>query len=227
MSFIISQICSKIRSMGVKLIYFVRHGETVLNAKNIRQGSEGGLTEKGRAQALATAKRFPAHKGKPEIIIASPYQRTRETADIVSKELNLKVEYCDLLVERRNPSEIIGHEGSEPQVKSIIDRIDKSFHSDDLRYSDEENFTDLKARAKKLLQFIKHRREKKIIMVTHGIFLKMVISYMLYGDELSASHYNSLSVYNPIDNASMAICSYTTHLFSPNEWKLLVWNDLV
>jgi len=219
-------MCGKIICMGVKLIYLVRHGETVLNAQNIRQGPEGSLTEKGRAQALATAKRFPQHKGKPQIIISSPYQRTKETAEIIAEKLNLKIQYSDLLVERKNPTEIVGHEGSEREVRAIVDRIDKSYHADDLRYSDEENFVDLKKRAKKLLTFIRHRHERQIIMVTHGIFLKMVISYMLYGEKLTASEYNSLSEYNPIDNASMAIVSYTTHWFALNEWKLLVWNDL-
>ena len=49
---------------------------------------------------------------------------------------------------------------------------------------------------------------------------------MLRGDSLSASEYNNLSYLNPVSNASMAICSYTTHLLKKNEWKLLVWNDL-
>src|SRR3989344_6948177 len=99
-------MCGKIICMGVKLIYLVRHGETVLNAQNIRQGPEGSLTEKGRAQALATAKRFPKNKGRPQVIISSPYQRTKETAEIIAKELGMPIEYSDLLVERRNPSEI-------------------------------------------------------------------------------------------------------------------------
>ncbi len=212
--------------MATKLIYFVRHGETENNARNIRQGPEGSLSEKGRAQALATAKRFPKHKGRPQVIISSPYQRTKETAEIVGKELGMDVEYSNLLVERRNPTEIIGHEGGEREVKKIIDRIDKSYHADDLRYSDEENFVDLKKRAKKLLSYISRRNAKRIIMVTHGIFLKMIVSYMLYGESLTASQYNNLSYFNPINNAGMAICSYTHHWLKKNEWKLLVWNDL-
>lgn len=212
--------------MATKLIYFVRHGETENNAKNIRQGPEGHLTEKGRAQALATAKRFPKYNGGPQVIIASPYERTKETAEIIGKELQMGVEYSDLLVERKNPTEIIGHEGEERDVRQIVDRIDKSFHDDNFRYRDEENFVDLKERAKKLLAYIVKRPEKRIIMVTHGIFLKMVVSYMLFGEKLTASEYNNLSYLNPIDNAGMAICSYTTHLFKKNEWKLLVWNDL-
>ena len=79
--------------MSTKIIYFVRHGETVLNAQNIRQGADGSLTEFGRTQALETAKRFPKHRGSPQVIIASPFERTRETAEIIAKELNKKVEY--------------------------------------------------------------------------------------------------------------------------------------
>ena len=213
--------------MGTKLIYFVRHGETILNAKNIRQGPGGSLSEKGKAQALDTARRFPKGRGKPQVIIASPYQRTKETAEIIAKELNMKVRYSDLLVERRNPSEIIGHSGDEPEVKKIVDQIDKSFHEDNLRYSDEENFVDLKNRAKKLLKFIRRRWQKRIILVTHGIFLKMVIAYMLEGEKLTASEYNKLSYFNPVNNASMTIVSYTPHFFKKDEWKVLVWNDIV
>lgn len=213
--------------MGVKLIYFVRHGETEFNVKNLRQGPEGALTEQGRAQALATAKRFPKEKGAPQVIISSPYERTKETAEIIAKELKMRVEYSDLLVERRNPSEIIGHWDKERDVKEIVDRIDKSFHQDNLQYSNEENFIDLKKRAEKLLKYIRSRSEKRIIMVTHGIFLKMVVSYILLREKLTASLYNKLSYFNPINNAGIAICSYKGHFFKKDEWKLIVWNDLM
>jgi len=212
--------------MATKLIYFVRHGETEANALGVRQGPAGHLTEKGRAQALATANRFPKKKGRPQVIIASPYERTKETSAIIAHELGMDVEYSDLLVERRNPSQIIGHEGSERDVRKIVDQIDKSYHPDNLRYSDEENFVDLKARAKNLLKYIKHRPEERIIMVTHGIFLKMVVAYMIHGENLSASLYNTLSYFNPIDNAGIAIVSYQHHWLKKDAWKLVVWNDL-
>lgn len=211
--------------MAKKLIYFVRHGETELNAQGIRQGPSGPLTALGRTQALETAKRFPKHKGRPQVIIASPYQRTKETAEIIAAELNMNIEYSDLLVERKNPSEIVGRSGGDMDVRTIVDQIDKSFHADNLRYSDEENFVDLKKRAAELLAYIKSRPEERIIMVTHGIFLKMVISYMLYGEKLTASDYNKISYFNPIDNAGMTVVQYTSHFFKKDEWKLVVWND--
>lgn len=212
--------------MSAKLIYFVRHGESLLNAEGIRQGPTGPLSEKGVKQVTETAKRFPKKKGKPQIIISSPYERTKETAGIIAKELNLSVEYSDLLAERKNPSEIVGRSGKDKSVQSIVDRIDKSFHDDSLRYSDEENFIDLKERAKKLLAYIAQRDEKRIIMVTHGIFLKMVAAYMLYGEKLTASMYNEVSYFNTMNNAGMAICQYIPHWFRKDEWKLITWNDL-
>jgi probable phosphoglycerate mutase len=209
-----------------QIVYFVRHGETELNAKGIRQGPDGPLSPQGVSQVKAVAERFPKERGKPQVIIASPFQRTKETAAIIATALGMEVEYNDLLVERKNPTEIVGHSGKEEQVASIVDRIDKSFHDDTLRYSDEENFVDLKARAKKLLEYIGSRKERQIIMVTHGIFLKMVISYMMVGDELTASEYNKLSYLNPMDNAALTIVTRTTRLFGKPQWKLLVWNNI-
>lgn len=213
--------------MSTKIIYFVRHGQTILNAKGIRQGAEGSLTDKGREQALITAKKFPKHKGKPQVILVSPFQRTRETADIISKELDIsRIKVVDLLKERRNPSEIIGHSRDEIAVRRIVDRIDNGFHDDDLRYSDEENFTDLRDRAKKLLRYLSHRHEQRIIAVTHSIFLKMIACYVLLGKKLTASEYNKLSYLNPIENAGLTIMTCTTRFLRRPVWKLLVWNDI-
>ncbi len=211
--------------MRTQVIYFIRHGETELNARGVRQGSEGPLSAQGVAQAQTTAKRFPKKRGKPKVIITSPFQRAKETAQIIAKELNMEVEYSELLAERRNPTEIIGHSGQEEQVQAIVDRIDNSYHADNLRYSDEENFTDLKERARKLLAYIASRKENQIIMVTHGIFLKMVAAYIIEGEALTASEYNKLSYLNPMDNAALTICTHKSYWFKKDTWEFLEWNN--
>jgi broad specificity phosphatase PhoE len=101
-------------------------------------------------------------------MLVSPYERTIETAALINHEFEkpLPIEYNDLLMERRNPSEIVGKSVNDPEVKKIVDHIDKSYHSDDYRFSDEENFSDLKTRARNLLEYLAGRREKTLVVVT-------------------------------------------------------------
>ena len=163
-----------------------------------------------------------------QAIVSSPFQRAAETASIIGTKLGLTVEYSDLLRERKNPTEIVGQSGDNQDVRQIVDRIDKSFHDDNLRYSDEENFVDLKERARQLLEYIAHRKESCLIMVTHVIFLHMVVSYMLLGEELTASEYNKISYLNPMDNAGVTICTCKHPwwwFWKKPEWKMLVWNN--
>lgn len=222
--------------MARKLFYMVRHGESLLNAEHIRQGSEGSLSDKGREQAAAAGERLSHIKF--DVMLVSPFTRTRETAEIISKYVKVKkpTEFSDLLVERRNPSEIVNKSANDPHVAEIVDIIDKSFHSDDFRYSDEENFSDLKERAKKLLVYLRQRPEEKILVVTHSIFLKMVAAYIIHRDKLDAKKYNLLSFINSSNNASVTVCEYDSgwlgdgwlgrKFFPPeNRWRLIAWDD--
>src|SRR5262245_3463772 len=76
-----------LRFFEVRRFYFVRHGETILNKEHTRQGAQGGLTDKGKAQAEATGE-FLAHFHIKKII-ASPFQRTKETAEALNKALHV------------------------------------------------------------------------------------------------------------------------------------------
>jgi len=91
-------------SSSEKPIYqfvFLRHGESLGNAQSRWQGqSDYPLTDKGRSQAQALAKRWQAENAKFDALFASPLGRARETAEIVASVLNLKVELDDIWLER-------------------------------------------------------------------------------------------------------------------------------
>ena len=91
-------------SSGERPVYqfvFLRHGESLGNAQSRWQGqSDYPLTDKGRAQAQALAKRWKSEHVKFDGIFASPLGRARETAEIVASALNLKVEFDDIWLER-------------------------------------------------------------------------------------------------------------------------------
>ncbi|MDE2021310.1 MAG: histidine phosphatase family protein, partial [Patescibacteria group bacterium] len=74
-------------SMRPRRFYFVRHGETILNAKHVHQDQSGGLSENGVRQAERVGKYLTRFHIKR--IIASPYDRARETADIINRYLGV------------------------------------------------------------------------------------------------------------------------------------------
>ena len=82
--------------MGV--FHFLRHGEHRLLGKVLAGRMPGvGMTERGRAEIASQAERLA--REKIAAIYASPLQRTRETAEIVSARLSLSIEFRDDLLE--------------------------------------------------------------------------------------------------------------------------------
>lgn len=222
--------------MSRKLFYMIRHGESELNRLRIRQGRDGSLSEAGRVQAEATAKRLTHTKF--DVMLVSPYERTIETAEIIAKQVKTTkpMEVVELLAERRNPSEIVGKRADDKEVSHIVDLIDKSYHGDDYRYSDEENFNDLKDRAQKLLEYLEKREERRILTVTHSIFLKMVAACVIYRESLNSEKYNLLSFINTSNNASITVIEYNSGFLGDGwfgryvfpiykRWKLVAWDD--
>lgn len=72
-------------------LVMVRHGATAPNLAHVRCGGDLDvpLTEIGREQALAAARRLRALGLAPGLIVTSPLERTQETARIVAAELGI------------------------------------------------------------------------------------------------------------------------------------------
>jgi broad specificity phosphatase PhoE len=82
--------------MGV--LHFLRHGEHGLLGKVLAGRMPGvGMTERGRAEIASQAERLA--REKIAAIYASPLQRTRESAEIVSARLGLPIGFRDDLLE--------------------------------------------------------------------------------------------------------------------------------
>jgi broad specificity phosphatase PhoE len=83
----------------VTVFHLVRHGEHVLRSSGVVAGrSPGiGLSERGRAEIAAVGDRLAGEE--IEALYASPMQRTRESAEILSARLGPPVELRDDLLE--------------------------------------------------------------------------------------------------------------------------------
>lgn len=214
------------RVLSPKRIYFVRHGETILNAAHIRQDNVGGLSDLGREQVQATAVRLS--KMHITHLYVSPYERTIETAEIINKYLRVPVTYTKLLVERRNPSQIVGKKYDDLEVEKIINQIDLTGHGASFRFSDEENFEDLEKRAEILLRYLALRPHKAIACITHGIFLKMVLAYITHGKELTPLTLATLTYLTKVDNAGITLVTYSPWktFLGKKAWDIVVFNDV-
>ena len=84
-------------------MYLLRHGESEFNVHFSKTRVDPGiedpaLTESGRVQAAAAADRL---KGRPiSRVVASPYRRALQTAEIVAGRLGLPIEIEPLVRER-------------------------------------------------------------------------------------------------------------------------------
>lgn len=81
-----------------KSFYYLRHGETDSNKKGFAHGrSDAPLNAEGILQVEKAVKLLQDKNIK--IIIASPKLRTKQTAEIINKHLNVQIIYNDGLIE--------------------------------------------------------------------------------------------------------------------------------
>lgn len=84
-------------------LYFVRHGQAVVNVTGAMGGPKGdvGLTALGRAQAVRLRDRLAAGEIRADALLASSLPRAHQTAEIIAPALNLPVLLDDDLHELR------------------------------------------------------------------------------------------------------------------------------
>lgn len=81
------------------IIFLVRHGETVDNARQIMQGqTQGCLNDKGRQQARLVAERLASES--LDAVVASDLRRAIQTAELLAEPHHLPVVTTPLLRER-------------------------------------------------------------------------------------------------------------------------------
>lgn len=77
----------------MKHLYFVRHGETVLNVEGRFAGQiETELTEKGKEQAKATGQDMKQQGIKVDVIVSSPLSRAHDTAKIIAEQIGYPID---------------------------------------------------------------------------------------------------------------------------------------
>ncbi len=147
--------------------YFVmRHGGTEGNAKEIISYSNqanDNLIEAGKKQVEKSAKGLK----KIDLIIASPFTRTKETAEIVAEQIGLDKSAIiyDARLQEINPGEFDGQDWKEYHSR-IYSTGPGWFRR---KVSNGETFTDVARRTAELIYEIEEKyKDRNILFVTHG-----------------------------------------------------------
>lgn len=206
----------------MKTIYFIRHGESEGNTGPIRQDGSSTLSMRGREQAVFMADR--CSKLPIDAIVASPMTRAQETAEIIGNKIGKEIQSSDFFRERRRPSAQTGKPKNDPQALIIDQEIWDNFGTAGYRHSDEENFEDLRNRAKDALQFLADRPEDHIVVVTHGFFMRIVLAYITFRERLTGRECEMFMRTFHMENTGLTIVKYAGADKEP-PWWVWTWND--
>ncbi|MCI0552439.1 MAG: histidine phosphatase family protein [Anaerolineae bacterium] len=195
---------------------FLRHGESVGNVESRWQGqSDYPLTERGRAQAQALAKRWQEEKAKFDLVITSPLIRAKNTAEIVASALDVKVEADPLWMER-NVGEMTGLTIDEirlrprPTFVTPYDTIGGVGEGDWVLF----------LRAGQALHSLLRRPAGRYLIVSHGGLLNQLM-HAIVG---IAPHADPSGVRFRFDNTAFARVFYLSH---QHRWAIETLNDHV
>lgn len=173
-------------------LYFVRHGETEFNRRDVMQGKgvDSDLNPTGRAQARALAKRLEAIS--VDALYASTLRRAKQTADILARphEPLSRTYLRDLsemdwgILEGEPPSE-----GREELLGAVKTAWQEGAY--DRAVEGGESIRDVRERAQRAVGHILTREAgRTALVVTHGRYLRVLLATIL--DEYGLEHMQEL-----------------------------------
>ena len=144
--------------------YFIlRHGEARSNKEKFvsswPEKRKNPLTEKGRKQVKQIITKIK--KENVDLIFSSDLLRTKQTAEIVAKELGLKINF-DKRLREHDTGELNGKSMEEWYKYRVIDSFNK-------KAPNGESFSDIKKRVDDFLSDIEKKyKDKDILIIAHG-----------------------------------------------------------
>ena len=204
-----------IHPSNIFCITLLRHGESQGNFEGRHQGqADFPLTELGRQQTKALVDRWKSQDKAFELIISSPLVRARETAEILSTELNLPLELDSLWMERDNGLMA----GLSPEeVREHLPQYDFIHPYQPIGQTGESQW-ELFLRAGKAVQNLINLPPGSYLIVSHGGLLNMFF-YAILGIAPQPNFHGPRFRFN---NTAYATVHYNP---SSHRWYILGVND--
>lgn len=163
-------------------LFLVRHAESE-SVKDYWQTPDSKLGKFGEKQAEALGKRLKFYG--VDQIFSSGWYRSHKTAQIVSKNIRVETEIVDYIHEREQLSGMYGASRDSEISKRYFKEYRENFGNLDWKFEDkEESVREVLDRASKLLEFLTENYQgKRILVVSHDMFIRCLISRVLLGSD--------------------------------------------
>ena len=202
-------------------IIFLRHGQSLGNAQDRFQGqADFPLTEDGRNQAAALARRWQADGVTFDQAVSSPLLRARETVEIICSALQVPLEFEPDWMELDNGllTGLSGEEAARHLLRpALMTPYDHFGQTGESRW-------ELYLRAGRCIQKLLDRPPGRYLVVSHGGILNMAM-YAMLGMAPQADFRGPRFVF---ENTAFASMVYQPQLHS---WRMLAldnrlyWNE--
>jgi broad specificity phosphatase PhoE len=199
-------------------IYFVRHGESEGNAGKTWQSNTSPLNEKGIKQAQMIADRISSIDF--DVLVSSDLIRAKQTAEFISQKTDKEIVESALFAERRKPSNLIGQSRLSQEAIEISQKYYDAFLSNQ-KYEDGESFEELIQRVKDALSFLENLNAKNIVVVTHGMFLRVICAYVILKNYITPRTCFEFICSLRTQNTGITLIEKDEE----SEWRLTTWND--
>ncbi len=167
---------------------FVRHAETFANVNKVWHGqTDTALTEHGHQQTQLLGQHFHKHT-KPDVIIASPLQRTRHTAEAIAREHNLELSLDPRLMEFH-----LGdwEDTSFADLKGKLKIAARLRDEPDFTPPNGESQNMVKARMVEAIEeIIASHQDQNVVIVSHGVAIAIALAHYLHRDTTQWLNYN-------------------------------------
>lgn len=205
--------------MSIKHIFFVRHGESELNGEGRWQFPETPLTPRGLRQAEFIAERCMSLD--IDIVLSSMMVRALDTAKVIAEKTHAPLVEYEHLHEVLRPTALRGESKTDPRSIEYQQQAEQNWKDPSWHYGGEENFHDVTERARIALTTIENRPEERIVVATHGYFLRTMLAEMIFGH--GKYDYDMLAAIQGSIKTSNTGLTYCT--VQKGKWVVMTWND--
>lgn len=179
-------------------VYLVRHAESLSNTEPLTKEKEDALSDKGVLQAKALASYFVSHPF--EALYTSQSIRAKPTADEILKLTDMQYSAYAFLGER------------------------KGSFSQDLAFSATEKFITLKKRLIETKGFLERTKHKHVVVISHAIFIKALVAYLVFEEDLNESLLAKINNIIVIENAGVIELVFNKE---KEKWRIMSLDNVV